>query len=96
MWEAYATILQGAYAAVTALLYGYGYTKATMLLNIARLFVFRIPVLWFLQNMTSIGSVSVGIVMAVSNGSVGIIGIIVSIFVVRKIKKEIALEEAEA
>ncbi len=41
-------------------------------MNVLRVFVFRIPTLWFLQNHTDIGSVSVGIVMLVSSVSGGV------------------------
>lgn len=92
-WEAYGTIPLSIFAAATALLYGYGYTKITLVINFARLFILRVPVLWYFQNFTDLGSESVGIAMGVSNAGTGIIGGIVIIFVVNKIKKEIAKEE---
>lgn len=60
-------VFLGINASVMALLFGFGYTKLTLVVNFCRVFVFRIPVLWFLQHFTNIGSESVGIVMAVSN-----------------------------
>ena len=86
----------GMNAAVMALLYGYGYTKLTLVLNAARLFVFRIPVLWYLQNFTDYGSESAGIVMMVSNISVGVMAVITSIFVVQRIKKKYIKNSAES
>ena len=50
-----------------AFLFGYGYTKLTLIINFCRVFVYRIPVLWLLQNFTNLGSESVGIMMAISN-----------------------------
>ena len=47
-----------------------------------------IGVLWFLQNYTDIGSESVGIVMMVSNVSVGICSGIAAVFVIKHIKKK--------
>lgn len=71
---------------VMALLYGFGMTKIAMLINFARLFVFRVPVLLFLQTFTNLGSESVGIVMMVSHVGVGILSAIVGLLYVTKIK----------
>ena len=87
-YEALGAVTLGINAAVMALLYGFGYTKLTLVLNVMRVFVFRIPVLWFLQNFTDIGSESVGIVMMVSNISVGVCAVIVAFFVIRRIRKK--------
>ena len=51
-YEAFGAVPLGINAAVMALLYGLGKTKLTLILNIARVFIFRIPVFWFLQNFT--------------------------------------------
>lgn len=85
-YEAFGAITLGINAAVMALLYGLGLTKLTLILNILRVFVFRIPVLWCLQHFTNLGSSSVGIVMMVSNVSVGIISGITGIIVINKFK----------
>lgn len=68
---------------------------STLLLNGARIFVFRVPVLWYLQNYTTLGGESAGIVMLVSNISVGVLAIITAIFVVRKIKRRFIENERE-
>lgn len=85
-YEALGAIPLGITAAVMALLYGFGYTKLTLVINFARVFVFRIPVLYYLQNCTDMGSRSVGIVMMVSNVSTGIISAIIAFYVIRKIR----------
>ncbi|MGN1341137.1 MAG: MATE family efflux transporter [Oscillospiraceae bacterium] len=96
-YEILGVITLGINAAVMALLYGYGYTKLTLVLNVARIFVFRVPVLWYLQNFTDLGGESAGIVMLVSNISVGVLAIITAIFVVKNImKKYITCEGEEA
>lgn len=74
-WEMVGYITMGINAATLALLLGYGYSKRTMILNVARVFVFRIPVLWFLQNFTDMGVEAVGVTMMVSNVSTGIAAI---------------------
>ncbi|MFI3114756.1 MAG: MATE family efflux transporter [Clostridia bacterium] len=93
LWEVYSLVPQAIFAAVCALLYGYGYTKLSMILNFVRLFVLRVPVLWFFQNYTDLGHEAAGISMAISNGGIGIIGGIISIFLVIKIKK--GIEDSE-
>ena len=55
-------------SAVLGVLYGYGQTKMTMILNISRVFVFRIPTLWYLQTFhKEIGAEAAGISMGISN-----------------------------
>lgn len=87
-FEALGAITLGINAAVMALLYGLGKTRLTLAVNFSRVFIFRIPVLWFLQKYTGFGSESVGIVMMVSNISVGIVAVIVAFFVIRRLKKK--------
>ncbi|MBQ8843142.1 MAG: MATE family efflux transporter, partial [Ruminiclostridium sp.] len=93
-YEILGMITLGINAAVMALLYGYGYTKLTLVLNAARIFVFRVPVLWYLQNFTDYGSESAGIVMLVSNVSVGVLSVIAAIFTVQRIKKKYLSDES--
>lgn len=92
-WEMLGYITLGVNSATLALLLGYGYTKLTMLLNVARVFAYRIPVLWYLQNYTQIGAEAVGITMMVSNICVGVTAIVVAVPVVLKIRKMAREEE---
>lgn len=78
----------GINSAVMSLLLGLGYTKITLFINFFRVFVFRIPILWALQNYTKLGSESVGIVMLISNIATAILACIVCLFVVRHIKNK--------
>ncbi len=93
-WEMVGYVTLGIHAATNALLLGYGYTKRTMLLNVARVFVFRVPVLWFFQNCTSLGAEAVGMTMMVSNVCTGIAAMIVAVPVVRHILR-LAREQEE-
>lgn len=87
-YEAFGAVTLGVNSAVLSLLYGMGKTKITLALNFSRVFVFRIPVLWFLQKFTDYGSESVGIVMMVSNVSCGVCAAIVAFFVIRHFREE--------
>ena len=87
-YEALGAVPLGMCSAVMSLLYGFGKTRITLFINFSRVFLFRIPVLWFLQNFTDLGSISVGIVMAVSNVSIGVLAMIIGVFEIRKICKE--------
>ncbi len=87
-WEMLGYITLGFNSAVLALLLGYGYTKLTLLLNVARVFVFRVPVLWALQSFTQMGSVAVGVTMMVSNVCAGLSALVVVIPVVIRIRRK--------
>lgn len=78
----------GINSAIMGLLYGFGKTKITLFINFSRVFIFRIPVLWYLQHFTNLGDVSVGIVMAVSNICIGITSSLIAVYEVRKICRE--------
>ncbi len=92
-WEMLGYITLGVNSAAIALLLGYGYTKLTMLLNVARVFAFRVPVLMFLQQFTQMGAEAVGVTMMVSNVCVGLTAIIVIIPVLRKVGRMAKEEE---
>lgn len=93
-WEMLGYITLGINSATVSLLLGYGYTKLTFLLNVARVFAFRVPVLWFFQNFTKVGVEAVGMTMMISNICVGISAIAVAIPVVMKISKLAKAEQA--
>ena len=95
-WEMLGYITLGVNSATLALLLGYGYTKLTLILNVARVFVFRVPVLWAFQNFTAMGAEAVGVTMMVSNICAGLSAVAVAIPVVMKIRKLIREEETVA
>lgn len=84
-WEMLGYITLGLHAATLALLLGYGYAKLTLLLNVMRVFVFRVPVLWLLQNFTALGPEAVGVTMMVSNVCIGVTSLLAAIPVIIKI-----------
>ncbi len=87
-FEAMGAIPLGVNAAVQALLYGFGKTNITLFMNFCRVFLFRVPVLWALQQFTTLGSVSAGIVMAVSNVASGVLAAVIAVIEVHKIRKK--------
>ena len=95
-WEMMGYITLGINSATIALLLGYGYTKLTMLLNVARVFLFRVPVLWVFQQFTSVGPEAVGMTMMISNICTGLTAVIVAIPVVLRIRRMALSEEAES
>lgn len=84
-FESVGAIPLGVNAAVMALLYGFGKTRVTLVMNFCRVFLFRVPVLWALQQFTDLGNVSAGIVMAVSNVASGVLAVVVGIIEIRRI-----------
>lgn len=89
-YEALGALTLGVNSAVMSLLYGLGKTKLTLAINFSRVFIFRIPVLWALQRFTTLGAESVGIVMLVSNVSVGVVAAAVGAVVIRKLRRTAA------
>ena len=83
-YEVFGAAPLGVNAAVLALLYGLGETRLTLALNFARVFIFRIPVFWFLQHYTALGQASVGAVMLISNFSSGVLAAGIAVFVIRR------------
>lgn len=84
-WEMMGYITLGINSATLALLLGYGYSERTMILNVARVFVYRVPVLWAFQQFTSLGAEAVGLTMMISNICTGVTAIGFAIPVVCKI-----------
>ena len=87
-WERLDTILIAVNTSVMGLLYGFGKTKISMILNIARLFVYRIPVLLLFMKrpalQAAVGISGVGMAMCISNGLTGLTAGIVAFFFIRK------------
>ncbi len=74
-------------AAVLGLLYGFKETKLTMIINISRVFLFRIPVLWFLQTFhKEMGAECAGISMGISNILIAIMSIVILIIFLYRLK----------
>lgn len=92
-WEMLGYITLGINSAVIALLLGYGYTKLTLLLNVARVFLYRVPVLWAFQQFTSIGAEAVGMTMMISNVCTGLSAVVVAIPVVLRIRRMMQQEQ---
>ena len=93
-WEMLGYVTLGINSATMALLLGYGYTKLTLLLNVSRVFLYRVPVLWAFQQFTAVGPEAVGMTMMISNVCTGLTAVIVVIPVIRRIRKLIREEQA--
>lgn len=95
-YEAFGALPLAVNAAVMALLYGLGMTRLTLALNFARVFVFRIPVFWVLQHLTSLGEASVGAVMLISNGASGVLAAVVAAVVIRQYRRRYSVSSISA
>ena len=85
-------------SAVLGVLLGFGKTTYAMIINFARVFVFRIPVLWFLQTFhPEMGAECAGLSMGISNICIALMSLIMlAIFLLnlkRKEKKNILKEQ---
>ncbi len=80
VWEKFSTLTSTSIAIITGLFIGFKFSKVALILNVTRLFVFRLPLLWILQQM-NIGYVALGYVMFYSNIATMVLAmIILSIF----------------
>ncbi len=76
-------------SAVLGVLYGFGKTKLTMIINIARAFVFRIPLLLILlYGFPQLGVECAGLSMGISNICIALMSIICLILFLIQIKKK--------
>lgn len=87
-------------SSVLGMLYGFGYTKLSMIINVARVFVFRIPSFLVAQAILgseeSAGYQVAGISMGFSNIAIGVVAIVVGLIVLGRVKhREIAKEETK-
>ena len=75
---------------VLGVLYGYGKTGLAMIVNIFRVVIFRVPVLWYLQTFhQELGAAAAGISMGISNILIAIMSTtILVIFLISQKKKE--------
>ena len=76
------------FSSVMALLFGFGFTKTTFILNACRLFLFRIPILWYMQHFTDRGYEVAGQIMIISNILVAALAVLVAFRVIFVISKE--------
>lgn len=89
--ERYDNFLIAINVSVMGLLYGFGKTKVTMVLNIVRLFGYRIPPLLIFTQIewikNALGLKAIGIAMVLSNCLVGITAGIVALIFIKRHKK---------
>lgn len=86
-YERIGIIALGVNSAVNGLIYGLGYTKLSMLCNLSRLFVFRIPSMLVMINcFPDMGAESLGIAMLVSNVGIGLMSVVIGTVCLLKIK----------
>lgn len=86
-YERIGIVALGINAAVNGLIYGIGYTKLSMVCNLARLFVFRIPSMLIMINIfPSMGAESLGIAMLISNVGIGLMSAVIGTVCLIKIK----------
>ena len=90
-YEKMGIVTLGINASVMGLLYGFGYTAVGMVLNIARVFVFRIPSFLVCRDVLKLkdGYLAAGVAMGFSNIAIGIVAIITAIIVISKEYKKL-------
>lgn len=87
-YESIGIVALGVNSAVNGLIYGLGYTKLSMVCNLSRLFVFRIPSMLVMINFfPNMGAESLGIAMLVSNVGIGLMSLVIGIVCLIQIKQ---------
>ena len=79
-------LLSFCYASISLLL-GLKQTKLVMIVNIFRVFVFRIPVIHYFTTYTNLNAEAVGYTMMISNSLTGIFAFLVAIYALIKVAK---------
>lgn len=92
-YEKIGIVALGVNAAVMGLVYGLGYTKLSMIVNLSRLFVFRIPSMLVMINcFPSLGAESLGIAMCVSNCGIGLMSVVIAAVCLVRVKRNKAAD----
>lgn len=86
-------LLSFAYSSFTLLL-GLGKTKMMLLINFSRIFIFRLPVIFFFQHFTAMGYEAVGYTMAISNSAVGIMALVAGEIVIMREKRKLKMRKS--
>ncbi|CCV64085.1 MATE efflux family protein NorM [Alteracholeplasma palmae J233] len=85
-WEKYSLLTSPALGLITGLFVAFKKTQVTFILNIVRVFVFRLPVLYLFYKFTKMNYEAVGITMFISNTATFIVGGIVYLIFIRNLK----------
>lgn len=84
-WEKFSVLTSASIAVITGLFIGFKFTKVAFILNVARLFLFRLPVLWLLQYL-NVGYIALGYVMFISNFLTMLVALVILIIFILKVK----------
>jgi len=81
------SIVTGATTSIVAALFiGFKISKVTLILNLLRIYVFRIPVLLLMLHL-GVGPIALGYVMFISNTSTAVVAILLIVMFYRKVKQ---------
>ncbi len=83
-YEALGAVPLGLNSAIMGMLFGLGEVRMASLINICRVFVFRIPVFWMLIHWTDLGIKSCGCIMMISNTLTAMFASVIAVIVLRR------------
>lgn len=86
-FEIFSKLTSAAISISLAMFYGFKHTKIAMVVNIARLFIFRIPVLFLFQQVFKLDYIAIGYTMFISNTSTAVLSVILAIVFYIKLKR---------
>ena len=83
-YELFGCLLLSLFYASNPILLATGRTKLTLLVNLCRIFLFRIPLIFYFSHYTTLDYSAVGLTVAISNSLTGLLAFITGELVIRK------------
>jgi len=84
-WEKFSTFTSASIAIITGVFIGFKWTQVSLWINIVRLFVIRIPMLYFLQQ-AGVGTIALGYIMFFSNLATTLIALALLAWFYRRVR----------
>lgn len=83
-YELFGCMLLSLFYASNPILLATGRTKLTLAVNLCRIFLFRIPIIYYFSHYTSLDYSAVGLTVAISNSLTGLVAFITGELVIRR------------
>lgn len=85
-FEVFSKLSSAVISITLSMFYGFRHTKVAMGVNMARLFIFRIPVLWAFMSFTKLNYIAIGYTMFISNTSTAILALVLAVVFYTKLR----------
>lgn len=89
-YELFGCLLLSLYYASIPIILATGRTKLTLFINFARVFIFRLPLIFYFSHFTALDYSAVGLTVAISNSLTGLLAFIVGEIIIKKERQSAA------